>query len=303
MCLITSLDIFAKTIIDNIVKLILYINRMNKQKSKLIAVVTVGLVCLGMISCKTNYYQVYDVKSNTLTQKDNSLVYENADVRVLYNLWSENGAIGFVFENKTDQDIFIDMGQTFFIKNGAANDYFKNREYSTTTTTNMSLGYSVSNEYLGSEGLWSSKYSVPTEVSPIANLMKGTSKSVIMKEAEFVCIPAKSWKIISEYEISPNFYLTCVKKNDYPKKSVNILSYTESTTPLIFKNRIAYSQTKDGNGLKHIENVFYLSGITNYSKKSAIMKSEIEDCYTGLKQIKYSFKIGGPDKFYKEYSK
>ena len=70
-----------------------------------------------------------------------------------------------------------------------------------------------------------------------------------------------------------------------------------------FKNRIAYSQTKDGNGLKHIENVFYLSGITNYSKKSAIMKSEIEDCYTGLKQIKYSFKIGGPDKFYKEYTK
>ena len=114
---------------------------MNKQKSKLIAAVTVGLVCLGMISCKTNYYQVYDVKSNTLTQKDNSLVYENADVRVLYNLWSANGAIGFVFENKTDQDIFIDMGQTFFIKNGAANDYFKNREYSTTTTTFWSCAH------------------------------------------------------------------------------------------------------------------------------------------------------------------
>ena len=143
---------------------------MNKQKSKLIAAVTVGLVCLGMISCKTNYYQVYDVKSNTLTQKDNSLVYENADVRVLYNLWSANGAIGFVFENKTDQDIFIDMGQTFFIKNGAANDYFKNREYSTTPTTNMSLGYSVSNEYLGSEGLWSSKYSVHQAVE---NFMQG----------------------------------------------------------------------------------------------------------------------------------
>ena len=112
MCLITSLDIFAKTIIDNIVKLILYINRMNKQKSKLIAVVTVGLVCLGMISCKTNYYQVYEVKSNTLNQKDNSLVYENSDVRVLYNLWSANGAIGFVFENKTDHSQWRDRYKT-----------------------------------------------------------------------------------------------------------------------------------------------------------------------------------------------
>ena len=41
------------------------------------------LTVLGLTSCVTNYYQVYEVKSSNLVQKENSLVYENNDCKIL----------------------------------------------------------------------------------------------------------------------------------------------------------------------------------------------------------------------------
>lgn len=68
---------------------------------------------------------MYDVKSDALKQEDNSLVYENGDMKVMYNLWGKDGSVGFILQNKTDKDLFVDMDKTFFILNGEANDYFK----------------------------------------------------------------------------------------------------------------------------------------------------------------------------------
>ncbi|MCH4155695.1 MAG: hypothetical protein LKF31_05260 [Muribaculaceae bacterium] len=268
---------------------------------KLTAAIAAGVVCFGFSSCHSTYYQVYDVNASSMMHQDNSLNYENEDLKVMYNLWGEEGSIGFVIMNKTSKDIFIDMGQTFFIKNGAANDYFKNREYATTNTTEMTLGYSVSRYYSGSD-VWSNRYYVPTTIGSMAKLLKGTSNSVTIRESEFVCVPANSWKVISEYNIYPELFLTCDKKRDFPSLTSTVASFTETTTPLKFKNRIAYSFTKDGNGLKHIENDFYVSGITNYSKKGAISKEKSKaDCYS-QKETREYFKISGPDRFYKTYN-
>lgn len=44
-------------------------------------------------SCKSTYFQVYDVKSNAMQQQDNSLVYENGDMKVMYNLWADGGSM------------------------------------------------------------------------------------------------------------------------------------------------------------------------------------------------------------------
>ena len=89
--------------------------------------IMVALLSFGLTSCKTIGYQVYEVKSPDLIQKNNSMVYENDECRVSYNLWERDGSVAFIFENKSDKDIFIDMSQTFFIKNGAAFDYYNGR--------------------------------------------------------------------------------------------------------------------------------------------------------------------------------
>lgn len=262
----------------------------------------VVVACMGLTSCKQLYYQVYDVKSDALKQEDNSLVYENNDLKVMYNLWGENGSVGFILQNKTDKDLFVDMDKTFFIFNGQANDYFKNREYSAATTEVASVGYGFSQTYWGVNGFWPTQYYVPTTASALTKLMKGQSHGITTKEKLIVCIPAHAYKVISEYKVSPRFVKTCERSKDFPKRTANVANYSESSSPVKFKNRIAYSFDSDCKNLQHIENSFYVSSVTNYSKKAAVEKvREKTDCYSSQKQKRQYFKIGGPDKFYKTY--
>ena len=61
---------------------------------------------------------------------------------------------------------------------------------------------------------------------------------------------------------------------------------------------------ENGSDLRQIENDFYLSGITNYSKKAATEKvKEKVGCSETFSRKTYYFKIGGPNKFYKSYKR
>lgn len=232
------------------------------------------------------------------------MVFENEDCKVSYNLWALNGSMAFIFENKTNKDIFIDMTQTFFIKNGAANDYFKNRTYETRTFDALSLGYSVSKTYIGIDGYWPSQYAVPLFASAkaMAKAQAGISAAVTVKESEYVCVPARSYKVLNYYNIYPSFEKTCDNKKDYPKNEATIKMYDEHNSPLKFKNKIAYSFQKSNSSLTHIENTFWLSTIKTYSKKGAIEKRKVQEGCGDINVHKREFfKIGGPNQFYTNY--
>ena len=254
-------------------------------------------------SCSPSFYQVYEVKSNALKQSDNSLVYENEDLKVLYNLWGAGGTMNFIVQNKTDRDLFLDMGQSFFIFNGEASDYFQNREYTNTVSMATSASYGVS-LFSTTAGFWPNTYLVPGTQSLIAKAMKGSSKSVTTKEMEIVCVPANSFKTINGQTMSQQYHVTCNKKVDYPSESAVVATYNEASSPSKFRNRISYSFDENGSDLRQIENDFYLSGITNYSKKAATEKvKEKVGCSETFSRKTYYFKIGGPNKFYKSYNK
>jgi len=82
-------------------------------------------------SCSSSYtfYQVYKVSpANNIkkTRTDNGgIVYSDANCEIGYSFWSLNGDVSFVFENKTDSVIYIDLKSTFFINNGFCR-YFQN---------------------------------------------------------------------------------------------------------------------------------------------------------------------------------
>ncbi len=135
---------------------------------------------LMLSSCGKVFYQVYTVEAPGSIEKENALVYENEDCKVMYNLWSEDGYIGFIFKNKTDKDLFVILPQTFFIKNGVAFDYYKNREYSKTeiVSSGVSLGIAVSGKY----DLWRDRYGVPSSLNANENRQRGVSKTIVEKE-------------------------------------------------------------------------------------------------------------------------
>lgn len=272
---------------------------MKKLSINLPTAMLATVLSMSLTSCETLSYQVYEVKSSDLIQRENSLVFENEDCKVSYNLWEYNGSMAFIFENKSEKDIFIDMSQTFFIKNGAAFDYYKDRTFESRSYGDVASGNFASTEYISSEGYWPNRYLIR-----VANNTKlGISSAVTTKEAEYVCIPAKSYKVINAFKIYPSFIKTCNETIDYPKKMTIVGEYEENSSPLKFKNRIAYSFEENNNSLKFIDNSFWLSSVKNYSQKEAIeTKKEKDECrssssYTAYKKYRY-FKIGGPNQFY-----
>lgn len=293
------------------------------MKKNLLKVMLFAVVGMSMVSCKSSYYQVYEVATNNLTNKDNSLVFENEDCRVLYNLWSNNGELRFAVLNKTDKDIFINMGQSFYVINGQAVEYYQGRTFTkqdfyqvSNTTAFASSTASASGTANASANATATDHSVDVwgsgtyferaDASAAASILKTTKAStstVTTKEMEIVCIPARCFKVLGYYKVLPPFIQTCDKDKDFPSNTYHVADYSKSSSPIVFKNRLAYGFDKGELANKHIDNEFWVTSVTNYSRKAATVDvKQSSKCY----DIKYSekvreFKIGAPNKFYKYY--
>lgn len=287
------------------------------MKKFLIKSALVAVLGLSVTSCKSTFYQVYDVDyDSSMKMQNNSIVYENEDCKVLYNLWSDGGAVKFAIINKTNKDIFVNLAQTFFTLNGLANEYYQGRTYTSQTYNQFTsasgtvnslasgVGYGSASAYANGSSFWgSSNYFLNGSSNTNANLLKvvkAASNSVTIKEKEIECIPSNSFKVFSTYSVSPSWMRTCDSDKDYPTKTYQYGTYNKDNTPISFTNRIAYGFAKNDVAEKHIDNVFWVSKITNYSQKSAVDNvKEKSECYgikttEGIKQ----FKIGGPNQFY-----
>lgn len=256
---------------------------------------------LLLSSCSKVFYQVYNTEAPGMVEQGSSLVYENEDCKIMYNLWSEDGNAGFMMHNKTDEDLFLHLSQTFFIRNGEAFDYFKNREYSNTETVGVSSGVAVGGAAYGLANIWGLWYNAAKTANVSAGRAKGFSSTTATKEAPVVCIPAHSSKFIKEYSISDRLIRNCNKRQAYPKKKSTPVSFTKEDTPLSFKNRISYSYHNDETNLKHVENEFWVSEMINYTEKEALEKKEYAECEGDYAEIIYVFKMASPKKFYNSF--
>lgn len=293
----------------------------------------VTAVLFFIYSCQTtSFYQVYKVNSiDEFSKKNNSLVFEDNNCRVLYDFWGEGGNVGFMIYNKTDENIYINMKESFFINNGIAYDYYQNRTFMDSKSSSISTSNSNTAMYgyagLNAIGLNASKsisginyqgfkqknsisigiVSAITEMAGIAatktkGIMTTSGSSTSYTEKDIICVPPKTSKVISEYFITGALYRDC-DLNRYPsKKQIKTLMFTNSMSPFIFSNKIAYTVGKSEN-LLSFENKFYVSEITNYPKDEVLIEKYDEFC-GDRSDAKYEiFKNYSPDNFYIEYSK
>jgi hypothetical protein len=251
-----------------------------------------------------SYFQVYKTTpSSKIVQKDNLLVYEDDNCRVSYNFWDEGGNIGFDFFNKTENNIYLNLEESFFILNGVSYNYFRNRvyTYSKNSGINAYQNIAVSKTKIGSDYL---DFIQTNRANPSSNIGIVNSRgfSVSYNEEKIIIIPAKTSKNITEYNINETLFRDCDLLKYPTKKEIKTKSFTKSESPFVFSNRITYSIGQSGNQIK-FENEFYVSEITNYPE-SLILESK-NDEYCGQKSVvlvKY-FNNVSPDKFYIQYNK
>lgn len=247
-------------------------------------------VIFALSSCMPDYfYQVYKVNPDKkIETKSDFLVYEDQYCKIFYNLWEENGNIGFSFYNKTDSYIYLNLDKSFFILNGQAYPYYQNRVFSSSSNLKTTASNSVYVSY----------FLIGTANSSSSTSYSGSAVSRI--ERKILTVPSKTSIKIAEFAINYNLIRNCDLYR-YPKrKEIKSVSFNKSNSPIEFSNRISYS-LENSTELVEIENNFYVSEITNYPENEMYDYKDEEFCgQTNANEIKYS-KEQAPNKFYLKY--
>jgi len=297
------------------------------MSKKILFSVIVAAVLL-LYSCSVpSYYQVFKTQSKEkMLNVGNWLVYSDDNCTIFYNFWSDGGNVNFTILNHSDKNIYLNMKECFFIHNGYAYDYFKNRTH--TSTKGVQVGESEQLGFIVGE---SESKTVSRAVSgvnflgyPIAvaksntatvgvarsasrsvSVAHSSSSSVSWKDPEIICIPPKAGKEISEFgKISSFLFRICGLPN-YPTDQQTYSGiFSEAESPLVFCNMLAY-YLGDSQDLIRINNEFYVSEIKNLTEKNMIVgKWEYEE-YCGEKSYYSKYKEywieASPDKFYISY--
>lgn len=281
------------------------------------------IACMALSSCApTTYYQMYQTRPiSDIEMRDDCMVFEDQNCRILYNFWKEYGEIGFVFCNKTTENIYLHLDECFYVENGFANDYYRNRIYTnsksyiaSTQLTNIHGSYVTksnastnANYYqIGSYGTGNAYGNQITNKNGYVYGSTGTitnasSNSVSIAEKQIICIPPKSSKIITEFDIMNSIYRSCDIYRNPGKKDPHSVTFNKENTPLTFGNKIAYTIGNEKE-LIRVENEFYVSKISNYSSSDITQIEYIEECGKKKNQQVRVFKESGPNQFYIQYN-
>lgn len=269
--------------------------------------VFIWVLALFLTSCSRTFYQVYTVSAPEFQKNNNALTRETKDYKITYNLWEEGGTTSFIFENKTDRDIYIDKTACFVLRNGLAEDYYKGRTFQETVSIAKTSEVNTSEIASGFAQLFGAIMGYNASVGYNNSKTNGGSKSrsvvnassVEWDEKRIECIPAKSFKVIKGQEFTYLLKKFEDKNDVYPKhKEISKkVSYDKDKSPLVLINRLTYSFDRDGNHPKMINDEFWISSICNYSHDAAKENVNKGTRYEAL----WKFKIGGPDMFYNIY--
>jgi hypothetical protein len=98
--------------------------------------------CCLFTACTTQtFYQIYKTTPVNGKIESNEIIFEDDNALISYNLWESGGDVGFQFYNKSDIDIIIHLDRSFFVLNGFAYDYYKNRSFTKSANTVSTATY------------------------------------------------------------------------------------------------------------------------------------------------------------------
>jgi hypothetical protein len=273
------------------------------MKTKIIFLFTFFTTLLN--SCMSPaYFQVYKTEpTDKSIFKKNLLVFEDVNCKVSYDFWSENGNVGFQIFNKTDKTIYLNLVESYFILNGIAFDYYKDRTF----TKSTNVGSIASSTVSESKSVTGINYFDLLQTNKVnATNSVGVSStngySVTYLEEKVISIPSNTSKIISEYSINNSIYRDCDLLKYPSKKEIKTKSFTKSNSPLVFSNRLAY-YVEDTQILIKFVNEFYVTEITNYPESEITEMKSDEFCNQKSDTKKAFFKDVAANKFYVKYTK
>lgn len=275
------------------------------------------ILCGLLTSCMSTsvFYQIYSVNSTTEMQKtENRFVFENEECAIHYNMWRNGGNGGFLIENKTDEYLYVDLTETFFVKNQMAECYFKEREFESGETYGHSSATSVSTSVHSKQSGWATV----NGVSFWGYIPKGSSwsatvdetytnwseswESVSERETEILVIPPRTMRYAGGFTINSSLLrYRGMYRNPRTMSDVLRVSLTHEESPVTFGNVIVYRVGQEGER-KMISNEFYIDEVFNIPK-SEMTGTRMREWGNGkaAEEEEY-YKYGAPNRFFLRYT-
>lgn len=237
------------------------------------------IIFWGLISCSPLVYQVVELKSETSTNSDNSVIFENSDLKVSYNFWSLGGQIGFTIYNKSDKPIYLDWDKTHLIYNGFSYEYWYDIESNSQVSVSKSVSYGAGSSSYSSQSWWG-----VNAKKTVTNVEKSRPKKILE-------IPSQSSIYVQKFHLINEPYFTCDFSFDKTPKDLIDVSFEKTNSPIVFRNYITYSLDQKCDSLKVMDNSFYASKISNMDMKvfKGNNKTENKCNYIGTKIEEQTF--------------
>jgi len=257
---------------------------------------------ISFTSC-TPIYQVFELSSSEIKPMDKSVDFENKDVKITYNFWSNGGQVYFKLTNKTDAELYVDWDKSHLIYNGISYEYWNDVEeinsfYASLSTTSSNTFSDATVNIFGNSA---SGYASSTGSSLGKKIASMSTTKVKPKKVIF--LPAKSSVVVSKFTINKSPYYNCDYNLKVMKsKSSKTVSFTKENSPLEFRNQIFYSTDDKFNNKVSVDNCFYISSVSFMSEKtfkgklSTEKECNIEGSKTETSYSEYPFKK--PSTFY-----
>ncbi|MBI1317259.1 hypothetical protein GC167_10470 [bacterium] len=157
-----------------------------------------------------------------------------------------------MFYNKSEHDLRIYLDQTFLVVNDWSTAYYQNRTFTRSQNQFASTSVYVNDPWL------------PFGQTYGQTQGRTHSQGTEYHEPSSLVVPARTQVQLSEFRLLKKPLLHPDLELHPRKKQVRTAAFTQDTSPLRFSNRITYSNPTD---TIRIEQVFYLSELTNYPAK------------------------------------
>lgn len=236
----------------------------DNMKNPLILLLVSLMLCT---SCSpTLFQQIATLSSdNVEVKEDGTFAYQDAMVTIEYDFWSEAGKFNFIVTNNTDENLYLNLGESYFVNNGNAYDYYQARTYVYENRPNPGA---------------------PDKVSKVE-----------YAEKPVICIPARASKAIKEFKVTSSAYRECDFVRDPSKRETAVKVYTEVTSPRIVENRLVF---QIGDVKLPVTNVFYVSEYRNIAAENAIEYHKVNECNGAVRYVRVN-KFSADNKFFITY--
>ncbi len=246
-------------------------------------------------------------------------VFANKDVEIAFNaasvspfagndegLWDR--VIEVTVKNKTSRTVFVDLGNSFFIRGGESTPYYVPTATSNTTGTNSGVAVNLGG-VTNALGIGGAAGQIAQGTTVGGGKSSATTTTVYSQRIVAVP-PMSSKKIGTEYLVpfNTNFYKGAVvsekstnyRGSQYHRMDVEcdmgqVFNWTENNSPIKWGSFVSYSFDEGFSSSAYLKSDFYMFQLIGYPKPNGVRGkiSHLNKCFNGLTGATLFFNAAG----------